>query len=258
MEGRLLVEAKYPTPVFSGKDFPALMPKDKVITDELGLFRPLEMIAFKGTSFVVVKSYKVEHYPEVLEIFYPKYSQKQTYFIDARFVRPQREKIKLTKLQERENIIENLGSLVGKKYVWGGNFPLGISQMESWYPLIDKSNLYKRTFEGVDCSGMLYYVTQGLSPRNTRELMTFGTPIQIENLSMKEIKRKLRPLDLVVWKGHIFFVLDSDRSIESRVYKGCVYTTSLLERLETIYEEDRKIPRDNPDEEDGFVIRRWL
>ncbi|HPE85225.1 MAG TPA: hypothetical protein PLO43_03500, partial [Chlamydiales bacterium] len=83
------------------------------------------------------------------------------------------------------------------------------------------------TFAGVDCSGLLYEASYGLTPRNTSELISFGEERSLENL---------QPLDLLVWKGHVVIVLDPYHTIESRLGKGVVITP-LADRLSEIERE---------------------
>ena len=69
---------------------------------------------------------------------------------------------------------------------------------------------------GVDCSGLLREANKGNTPRNTRQLLTVGNPVDIEGLTMDQIISKVQPLDIIVRDGHVVIILDQDRAIESR------------------------------------------
>ena len=117
---------------------------------------------------------------------------------------------------------------------------------------------------GLDCSGLLYEATGGWTPRNTSALVSFGKPVDINGLSADSIAGKIRPLDLIVWQGHLIIVLDHGEVIESRLYcdgrKNGVIIKPLKERLHEI------LSARNPSNSLGakgnvskktFVIRRW-
>lgn len=74
----------------------------------------------------------------------------------------------------------------------------------------------RKLMQGVDCSGLLYQATKGFTPRNSRSLLQFGSGVVIEGKSVKELKKLLQPLDLIVRNGHVVIVLDGERTIESR------------------------------------------
>ena len=55
--------------------------------------------------------------------------------------------------------------------------------MLDFYPAnstIDKLTQAKWTMSGFDCSGLLFWATNGYTPRNTSKLITSGTGIDIE------------------------------------------------------------------------------
>jgi cell wall-associated NlpC family hydrolase len=68
-------------------------------------------------------------------------------------------------------------------YIWGGNSPIGSLRMLDLYPTnqaIDDLTRAKWTMAGFDCSGLLFWATDGYTPRNTSKLMMFGTGLDIE------------------------------------------------------------------------------
>ncbi len=108
--------------------------------------------------------------------------------------------------------------------------------------------------KGVDCSGLLYEATDGFTPRNTSDLVHYGSPVSIENKSVGEIQRIVKPLDLIVWKGHVVIVVDSEKTIESRHLHGVVIAP-LKERLEEVLQT--RTPKNSWSDGNHFVIRRW-
>ncbi len=174
---------------------------------------------------------------------------------------PERRKI----LPSRQTILENLYSLLGTSYIWGGNWSLGIPEMKIFYPpKINFENLdphLQKTWvlKGVDCSGLLYQVSNGITPRSTFLMDNFGYPVDIQNKRYSDIIKQLEPLDLIITYGHVVIVFDQHSVIESRGGKG-VILTSIQEYFDTILKD--KIPINDWDaaenNEKGFIIRRWF
>lgn len=144
--------------------------------------------------------------------------------------------------------------------------------MISFYPpasAINPSLERQWILKGVDCSGLLYEATNGYTPRNTSSLVDFGVPVKIAGLTSEKIISKLRPLDIMVWKGHVIVVLDQTRTIESRLdyhkqkeskYRGVVIR-DLKQVLNEVLSERRPVDnyKDNINgEKQKFVIRRWF
>lgn len=214
--------------------------------DDQGLLRPVEVVAFPQTRFEVVE----EKNDGILRIKTNEYQGDELY-IDKRFVQfenrdpPER----IRKMPNPDQLLERLKALVGTPYIWGGNCHRGIPQLLDYYPStqpLTPELEAKWTLSGVDCSGLLYQVAEGCTPRNTSELVNYGHPLLIEGKSAKEIAALLKPLDLIVWRGHVVIVFDEKRSIESRAGQGVVFR-HLIERLEEIISE----------REYNFVIKRW-
>lgn len=254
--------------VFGGKDGKTLrLDKDKQI-------RELEFIAFPKTVFKIEKIIK-RNGKKIYKITTKDYSYPtdKGYFIDSRFVKtvgikpPER----LKKLLSKQTIIQNLLSAEGSNYLWGGNYKNGVPQMLFFYK--PTSSLFKKIREkwilkGLDCSGLLYYATNGYTPRNTSSLLNYGKPVQIAGLKVDEIIQKVAPLDIIVWVGHVIIILDKEHIIESRLdydkhkkgFQGGVKIRQLKKVLVEIMK--RKVPVDNYKDKvkEGkrkFVIRRW-
>ncbi|MBJ7449711.1 MAG: hypothetical protein JHC93_05060 [Parachlamydiales bacterium] len=224
--------------------------------DHRGFIAELEFVALPGTKFEILESQdsivwkvKTSEYPS------------DNLFVDSRFLKkadkdtPER----LKKLPSPKALLKKIYSRKGAPYVWGGNWFDGIPQMLYFYPPrgdLDTHTANLWQIKGLDCSGLLYEASDGYLPRNTSHLKSVGKPVPVEGLTAEEICVLLRPLDLIVFKGHVVMVYDQDTTIESRVGKG-VYQDKLLHRLKEIMEahepanhlEDQRSPK--------FVARRW-
>lgn len=112
--------------------------------------------------------------------------------------------------------------------------------------VLDPVLTQKWQLRGVDCSGLLYWATNGATPRNTSALVNFGTGVTIADRSLDQMVAELKPLDLIVWRGHTLIVLPGGRVIESTwkpENNGGVYISSLRSRLLEIM--DKRSPLNN-------------
>lgn len=233
-----------PTPLLNTPDFEKVFGSDTLPLDAQGLLRSVEMIALPQTKFQKVRSVT----PSILEVKTHDYPLTPLY-LDTRFVEdveasfPERVKI----LPPKELILSRLQRAIGLPYIWGGNWSSGIPEILSYYhPKQVPPELQATwTLKGVDCSGLLYEATEGFTPRNTSELLVFGENIPFESFSLPEILAKVKPLDILVWKGHVIILLNETTSIESLGGKG-VITQNLAHRLSTLIPSTK------------FVIRRFI
>lgn len=268
--------AKYPTPVFNTMDFiPSLcQPADRSLKKSVDCkISHLEFIAFPGTVFKIEAEgkYKNSTIYKVTTEEYPDVSGTG-YFIDGRFVKLSKEKPRerARKLPGKEKIFRELVSSQGLPYLWGGNFKSGVPEMLRFYGgfCLNKNSKKKLLLEGLDCSGLLYWATGGYTPRNSKDLLKYGNPVHIKNLTAGEIIENLKPLDLIVWDGHVIIILDRRRVIESREYyrtgenkhAGGVRIRLLKDVLKETLKS--KTPLDDIEEitktgKKKFVIRRW-
>lgn len=242
--------------VFGGKDGSSLP------LDNQNLLRNVETILFPNTKVQIIKTW--DDY-QVVQIATNEYKYRGNFFTDIRFLdvtheEPQEREIQLP---EKESIFKGLKALEGKPYIWGGNYDKGISDLLSFYPpqgSISQDLQTIWTLAGVDCSGLLYLVTNGYTPRNTSSLLNYGRAVEIKELTPQEIKETLQPLDLIVWKGHVIVVLDDKYVIESRGGKGVVIS-STDERLQELMIKDKKRPanswQEGSSQANEFVVRRW-
>ncbi len=267
--------ATLPTPVLNTPDFAGVFggPDGQTLKqDGCGLIRAVEFVALPGTPFRIEETIRRGHSPiyRVTTEDYP-YPGKTGYYIDGRFVTttavepPSRPR----HLPPRETIIASLLAARGSRYVWGGNLRTGIPEMLSFFPPRQPQHLSslqraRWQLRGVDCSGLLYEATDGYTPRNTSALVSFGRPVPIAGVSAREIARRIEPLDLIVWNGHVMIALDRERLIESRLdctgkHDG-VRVRPLRQALDELMRS--RIPLDDAAgaaarDGRGFVVRRW-
>jgi hypothetical protein len=267
--------ARQPTPVlntpaysavFGGKDGSTLK------LDRCGQVRELEFIALPGTVFRIEAALLqgVATIYRVTSSDYP-YPSTSGYFIDSRLVSTTREQPpeRMRQLPRHEEIVARLLAAQGKSYVWGGNVREGVPEMRELYPpapgVSHSARLDRQwVLAGLDCSGLLYEATDGFTPRNTSELTEYGRGIPIAGLTASEIAKKVEPLDLIVWEGHVQIVLDRERLIESRLdcggKGGGVIVRPLRQALDELLR--RRKPLDDYDAAGkgikGFVLRRWI
>jgi len=199
------------------------------------------------------------------------YPSGKPLYVDARLLEmhgerpPERER----RLPATEEILRRLLAAQGSPYVWGGNVREGIPALLKLSPPSGKIGVEgEKTWRlaGLDCSGLLYEATGGFTPRNTSELVTFGRGIPVAGITAEKIAGMLKPLDLIVWRGHVIVVLDRDRTIESRLAcgeagNGGVIVRPLAARLREVMKT--RLPADDdrdplPPGKLKFVVRRWL
>lgn len=266
--------AEIPTPVFNIPDFPFIFGGGDGKTLGLGKCRQvwnLEFIAMPNTVFRVEDTVKKGE-TVIYRVTTEEYPSNKGLFIDGRFVRisEDRPHERVRHLPSKKAVTETLLSANGQEYVWGGNSRNGVPEMLSFYPPssnIDSESQKRWMLKGLDCSGLLYEATGGYTPRNTDALMDYGTIVHITGLNASQIIKKIKPLDLIVWKGHVIIILDRKRAIESRLdydkekpgCQGGVRIRPLKEVLEETLKN--KTPVDEYNEVNGgknkFIIRRW-
>ena len=269
--------AVLPTPVLNTPDFSGVFGGENGSTlrvDEEGKILELELICLPKSIFKIEETIEqdVRTIYEVTTNDYP-YPTQKGYFIDSRFVEIVGVKPfgRVKKLSSNQTIIQNLLSTQGSNYLWGGNYKDGISQMLSFYEPTDflPINIQEKwMLKGLDCSGLLYYATNGYTPRNTSSLVNYGNPVPIVGLKVGEIIQKVESLDIIVWIGHVIVILDRENVIESRLdyekykegFEGGVRIRQLKEVLMEVIEN--RVPVDDykkklKEGKKKFVIRRW-
>lgn len=245
--------------VFGGTD------GSSVKLDNRGLIGEMEFIAFPGTVFNIIEI--VDFQDRGLKYYKVKtddYQYNGDFYIDSRFVNTYDEKPngRIIEKPNQSDVLKFMKSLIGYPYMWGGNYADGIYAMLNYYQ--PKSEIDTRTknlwiLKGVDCSGLLYQSTAGFTPRNTSSLLNYGEAVNIEDKPLEEIIPILKPLDLIVIKGHVIIVLDENTTIESSPDKG-VHTSELKLRLSRIMEDYKPVNEFGKRlwKNKEFVIRRWI
>ena len=245
------------TPILNTKEFHSVFGgKDgiSIPLNEKGFIQALECVALPGTLFQGTST----EYEHVLEVKSEEYPYKGPFFVDHRFLSAS-EKKREVNLPSSSDILHTLKSLIGNPYFWGGNCP-GIPEMLSFYP--PKGDLKKQDFDnwsvkGFDCSGLIYYATNGYTPRNTSSWDHFGKGIDIYGKDIKTIISSLKPLDAIVWNGHILFVYDEETSIESKAGEGVVLK-DLETRIQNLLDEKKEPMNSSPKNRSlYFLIKRW-
>jgi hypothetical protein len=257
---------KFPTPVFNTPNIAACFgghDGNTLSLDHQGLMKSVETVLFPHSRVELLE--QIGDSP-IWKIRTNEYSYKGDHYIDERFVQfaPVMPVSRSISVPSAAIIIARLNALVGTRYIWGGTWPERIDLVPQLYP--SRFPLHQLppaiqdtwTFKGLDCTGLLHYVTNGFTERNSWRLIFFGKPVPIEGLPLNEIIKKVNSLDLIVWNGHLVCILDQHTCIESRLSEGGVMKCDLKERLSEIMREQR--PVDNWRTTDGprFVIRRWI
>lgn len=253
-----------PTPVLNTPYFKTIFgghSGSDLLRDEKGHMRALEFVALKNTRFEIEMAIpRHDHY--IFKVRCPQYPSSSLY-VDSRFVKlVSRADTHTVSLPNTTEVLEILNSLLGKPYIWGGNWSMGIQRLLLLYPpkgAINDQTKKQWTLEGVDCSGLLYEATEGHTPRNTSQLLNYGNPVLPNSSSIKSILECLQPLDLIVFPGHMFIVYDKDTSIESQENLG-VIKMNLKKRLQELLTSRHCIEKSSSQKntENYFVIRRWI
>jgi hypothetical protein len=234
-----------PAPLYDTPKLPHL--QSRLEKDSQGLIKSVEVIAFPFTKFVVIRTAD-----GVSQVTTNEYPSSTPLYVDSRLLEmvaeepPERTRV----LPSVPAILRFLQSVVGVRYFWGGNWAKGISSMSDLYPqLTAPEDQEDRICKGVDCSGLLYQATNGCTPRNTGQLCTYGQEIKVDQDSVEAVQKIVKPLDIMVWRGHVLCVLDPDHFIESVVGQG-VIVSGFTDRYKHFHGRLRA-------EQKPFSLRRW-
>ena len=198
------------------------------------------------------------------------YWNKDAYYLDSRFVEKADTKPDevIHKLPDMSSIFKTLLAAVDSQYIWWGSYYQWIPEINELYPTPEDVELstgeqqYK-ILQWTDCSWLLWQATNGYTPRTTRTLLTFWNSVPISWNSVSQIIKKVKPLDLIVWAGHVIIILSDEYAIESiwkENFQWGVEIISLEERLEDIFTRRQPVDdwnKSNLSEKKKFVIRRW-
>jgi hypothetical protein len=240
--------ARIPTPIFNTPEIPFI--KAALEKDSQGRLTEMETIAFPGTKFKCLAQIS----KTVLQVETSEYRSSLPLYVDSRFLQeappdsPERDKV----LPSLNKILQWMEERRGLRYFWGGNWHTGIPEMLQLYPHLQtapKEDQDDAICRGLDCSGLLHQATQGITPRNTSDLVNYGQELPFHHLSVQEIQAQLKPLDLLVWRGHVIIVRCPKTVIESRISHGVVVTD-----FETRYAEVVQMLKQ---QNKTFYFRRW-
>jgi hypothetical protein len=255
---------RFPTPVFNTPDISACFggeDGDTLALDDQNLLRTVETVLFPHSKIALLDRIGQSF---IRRIITDEYNYEGSYYIDERFVKctPDAPLNRSILIPDFPTMIAKLDQLVGTRYIWGGNWPLGIDLLPKLYPsrtpLHQLSRLIQDTWycRGLDCSGLFHYVSEGYTARNTSRLVHFGHAVDIEGLDIDKMMCKVNKLDLIVWEGHVLGVFDEHTVIESKPVKGVV-KVKLSDRLAEIMRDRKAVNHWNNSKEPRFVIRRW-
>lgn len=219
-----------PTPLFNTENLEKIF-WDPTSFDDRFLLRQLETVVYPGSLFEVISAKR-----DVLEVRTEEYQASRSYFIHRHFVEMKRAspKPRDKNLPSKQEILRRLETFPKSLYIWGGNIPEGIPELLHLFPPNRRLSPFEYAclqFQGVDCSGLLYHVTNGFTPRNTRDLLFFGEKVD-----------NVKPLDLIVWPGHLLIALPGERLIECREFDGLVISNQKV-RLKELEEKNYTIIR---------------
>lgn len=258
----------YDTPVLNSPEF------DRIYGGKEGktlafskneLAKELEYVAFPGSVFKITDDIKNGDHTiyKVTTDEYDIVLNGTELFIDSRFValkniKPERKKIPKP---SKEQIYNFFDKCKDADYVWGANNINGVEKMLEFYKPV--GNINQKVFnhwcmKGLDCSGLIYEATNGYTPRNTYQMVSYGEGIKIEGKSVYEIAEKLEPLDMIVWKGHVIFVYDKNTTIQSAQSEGGVVKKDLISTLSKIMMTRNPANEWSDDKGKVFVVRRWF
>lgn len=249
-----------------------------LLLDEYDQIDPLEFEGFPRTIFQVEK-FLFDNKNLILKVTSPDfaYIPDTWHYIDARFVKMTwnpiaRPRSRTIVLPTEEQMIQKLRSQVDKEYVWWWNSNVWIQKLLLWYRpkgTIDSKMRNKWILNWFDCSGLLFWATNGYTPRNTSNLVSFGSGLSISWSTIDEIHKELKPLDIIVWVGHNIIILDNDEAIESVVNftTSWSYSEPNGVRIRTVHDVlewilNTRLPVNSwkdpvPQWRKKFVIRRW-
>ncbi len=236
--------------------------------DQLGIVLPV------WTPVTLIKkivNWKFTYYEVRTRDFDVWYGENDAYFLDSRFVKLEEHKPDevIHKLPDMSSIFKTLLAAVDSQYIWWGSYYQWIPEINELYPTPSDVNLstweqqYK-ILQWTDCSWLLWQATNGYTPRTTRTLLTFWDSVAISWMSVNEITKVVKPLDLIVWAGHVIIILSDEYAIESiwkKDFEWWVEIVSLKERLEDIFTRRQPVDewsKSSLPEKQKFVIRRWF
>ncbi len=257
-----------PTPVFNNHRFPGALGNHTHLHPRARLYHGLLFTAFPGTAFEVAGTRKSGKLI-LVRVKTNEYNCK-TCWVDSRHLKFSSKPFptRRTVMPKKSVILKFFDDAVkaGVPYCWGCNFVTGVPRMIQDFQLTQKQlKRYPWDFKGLDCSGLLYGATGGATPRDTSRLLDYGVPVPIAGRTAEQIIASLRPLDIIVWQGHMVIVEPDGTVVETvnrlrRKFIRKTIRTPVEERLGEIMA--RRRPVNNYWDKRHlsglrFVVRRW-
>jgi hypothetical protein len=236
--------------------------------DQLGIVLPV------WTPVTLIKkivNWKFTYYEVRTRDFDVWYGENDAYFLDSRFVKLEEHKPDevIHIVPDMSSIFKTLLAAVDSQYIWWGSYYQWIPEINELYPTPDDVKLstweqqYK-ILQWTDCSWLLWQATNWYTPRTTRSLLTFWDPVAISWFNVDQIVWIVKPLDLIVWAGHVVIILSDEYAIESiwkKDFEWWVEVVKLDERLKDIFTRRQPVnewSKSSLPETKKFVIRRWF
>lgn len=235
--------ASTPIPLFNTPHF--LNPPE---FDAQGLWLSLETILLPGNTYTVVKQ------GDIVTITTKSYPSLNPLYTDLRFIdRSELFKGDINALPPSlDSFLHRIEKCVKNKvpYLWGGNLPKGDERMGRLlydYTFLSKEQQRACSLTGVDCSGLIYWASNGVTPRNSSGLIFAGIPVITLDC--------LKPGMLIGWKGHVLIVTEKG-IVESAAGKGVICTPT-EEKIEALLKERNFLTSwpSTPPETPSFVVR---
>jgi hypothetical protein len=211
-----------PLPVYNTPEIFRLY-QSKPLKNEKGLLIGVEMVLLPGSKIEVIS--KLER--GVYQIATPHYQVDYPLYVDGQHLIKKPPKTFF--LPTYDDAIENLSKVVeGTRYIYGANIDKGIPSLATDFPPpfdLDEKEKQDWILQGLDCSGLFFQICEGATLRNCSMLDRVG--VEIKNPGVSE----LRPLDLILTKGHVAIVESSKNIIESAKRFDGVRRTELTKEL---------------------------
>lgn len=220
-----------PCPIFNTQQSP--FSHHQIQLDSQGRIFAMETIAFPETVLTIHQQLS----DTICCITTEEYTAPIPLYVDSRCLSicATSPPVRKINLPDSAMICKRMLDSIGVRYFWGGVYPQGVEYMKRLYPHHSLQNEDAQCV-GVDCSGLLRYATEGFTPHSTTQLLNIGEEIDISQLDAQAVSYLAKPLDLIVWKGHVIVVIDRETVIESALGRG-VFCSSLTQRLEEVREK---------------------
>ena len=195
-----MLRTKNYTPLFNTHNFEEILSQNPV--DNSFHIRILETILLPCRPITIISEKN-----GICKLFTEDYYPKKHFYTKSEFIEKGKSKPKMP-LPSIDELLKILWQFPKLPYLLGGTIPMPINMGLSHFNPFH----YRHTrLFGIDCSGLLYWVTNGNTPRNTSGLIKFGKQVS-----------ELKPLDMILPPKHVLIYLGDGYVIESREGNGVV------------------------------------